>query len=979
MIPGFLVCPGDAWASRLFEPSLRDYVHTAWTQHDGVPLSAIRSITQTTDGYLWITTTEEGLLRFDGVRFVSEPSPCGRPANVTDALSDRAGGLYLLCAYRLFHRDSSGRTVPVKQSLLPPTLRPSMNYFIDQRRRLWLWGKSLRYLRPDGSEGPEIPGTERPREARYCEFAEDSSGNIWFATARGLVRIRDDQAERVLTGFVLAVGRALSGGIYAVRSNSIDHIRAGPVATVATISRQRNQSSGRLIAETTAGIWFGTRDQGLSRIRDGNIEFFSTQDGLSSRDVNCLFVDSEGSIWVGTQIGLHRFREPLAYLMSNADGVPFGMPFFVFEDSRNGLWLGTTVKTVRIDRDSGRKQILDSRYWCIGEDRAGKVWVATESDLGYLQGSHFVAVRDSSGARVPGVRAIHNDDQGGIWVLSPATGLYKLIDSRPVLQMRLPGSSRFLVSDNKDIWVESNDRKLLHIVNGARKELSAEAGLTGGRINVIQKSGDSIWVGGDKGLARWRNGKWTTWTVKQGLPGTGSIFEIATGADGRLWLMSYGGILVVNRHQLETTRDGQPEDLAYLRIGSLDRVSPHTGGIASSPRATRDAGGRLFFATYDSFAVVDPLRTNQQSFSPPIVLETVLVNRRPVTPGTSSRFVEPEDVQFEYTSLSLRNPENVRFRYRLEGRDNDWTEAGSQRRVTYGALKPGSYRFQVIGSGSEGVWNNTGASYDFRITLPFYKTYPFLLAVALTIATFIWLFYRYRMQLATERVRLRIEAQADERIRIAQEMHDSLLQGIHSVSLTVFAAQQKMDHVPSESRQLLDRALEILGDSTDHARRMLSSLRAVSSTREPLPARLEALAEREAALYPEPPHVLVEASGSVRDLLDAIDRDVYLIASEALKNAFRHSQARHITVSVQFETADFQLTIADDGVGISPETRESGLEGHFGLGGMRERAARHSGAVKIECPESGGTRVHLSLPGQRSYATSQITRSGNAG
>jgi signal transduction histidine kinase len=199
-------------------------------------------------------------------------------------------------------------------------------------------------------------------------------------------------------------------------------------------------------------------------------------------------------------------------------------------------------------------------------------------------------------------------------------------------------------------------------------------------------------------------------------------------------------------------------------------------------------------------------------------------------------------------------------------------------------------------------------------------------------------------------------------------MHDSLLQGIHSVSLTVFAAQEKMDRVPAESRQLLDRALEILGDSTDHARRMLSSLRAVSQVRELLPARLEALAAEEAALYPEPPEVSVQASGNIRNLREKVDRDVYLIASEALKNAFRHSQARHINVRVQFETTDFRLTIADDGVGISRQTRESGVEGHFGLAGMRERAERHSGTVKIESPESGGTTVYLSLPGPHSYA-----------
>ena len=236
MISGLVAFAGDARASRFLEPSLRDYVHTAWTQHDGVPLSNIRSITQTTDGYLWITTSEEGLLRFDGVRFVSEPSPCGSLAQVANAQSDRAGGLYLLCAYRLFHRDSSGRTVAVKQDLLSPTLRPSMSYFIDRRRRLWLWGKSLRYLRPDGSEGPEIPGTERPSEARYCVFAEDSEGNIWFATRLGLMRIKDDRAENVLNGAVLSVAPSHSGGIYALRKDSLYFISAPAPLTQSPIS-----------------------------------------------------------------------------------------------------------------------------------------------------------------------------------------------------------------------------------------------------------------------------------------------------------------------------------------------------------------------------------------------------------------------------------------------------------------------------------------------------------------------------------------------------------------------------------------------------------------------------------------------------------------------------------------------------------------------------------------------------------------------
>jgi hypothetical protein len=204
-------------------------------------------------------------------------------------------------------------------------------------------------------------------------------------------------------------------------------------------------------------------------------------------------------------------------------------------------------------------------------------------------------------------------------------------------------------------------------------------------------------------------------------------------------------------------------------------VVPHSGGITTTPRIAKGADGRFFFATFDSIAVVDPAHISEQAFVPPIVIEEVLVNRKPVEQGAPARFVEPEDVQFEYTSLSLRNPENVRFRYRLEGYDKDWVEAGAQRRAMYGSLKPGSYRFQVIGSGGEGLWNNVGASYGFQIAAPFYKTPLFLLAMAATFATLLLLTYRYRLGLEAKRIRMRMEVQAEERLHCPGDARPGLM------------------------------------------------------------------------------------------------------------------------------------------------------------------------------------------------------------
>ncbi len=970
MIPAILILLAafsDARGAMPLQPSLRDYVHTSWTEHDGVPLSAVESIAQTTDGYLWIETIEEGLLRFDGVRFVSIPPPCARPARIADLQSDGVGGLWLFCSRELYHLDSSGRSTAIKIPSLS-TRMPTASLFLDRRRRLWLWARSLTYVRSDGSQGPEIPGTERPSDSMFGHFAEDAEGSLWFATNHVLLRVRDDRAERVLTGTFLSVARASSGGIYVLQSNSLLHLRGNSISTVATFDADLVPMAESILEDTNGGIWFGTRNRGLALIRDGKIQTFGAEEGLGSGLVETLYADREGTIWAGTPFGLHRFREPLAYLMSAADGVPPGLPRFVFQDSRYGLWVGTELRTVRIDRNQGRTERLDFRFNSIGEDKTGRIWTAKETDLGYLDGRRFVPVRDSRGEALTGIYSLRADNQGDMWALSDE-GLYRVTAGKPHLESPPMHSTRFLVSKQFGLWLNLGTR-LLQRLDGRETVFDRQSLLTEGSVYAIYEDGASMWIGGEKGLFRRRNGKWTTWTLDQGLPGRGSVFEITTDTQGRLWLMSDGGILVLNRAQLDETPDGAPRRLAYLRIGTLDRVLPHRGGIVFSPRIARGRDERLFFVTNDSIAVVNPANLNEQSFTPPIVLENVLVNRRPVLSGVT-RFVEPEDVQFEYTSLSLRSPENVRFRYLLEGYDKDWIDAGVQRRATYSSLKPGSYRFRIIGSGSEGVWNNTGASYAFQIAAPFYKTPLFLLAFASVLVAIGWLIVRYRVQLAGERIRLRLEARDAERLRIAQEMHDSFLQGIQGSAFMVYAAMEKMDEHPSESRILLDRALKIVAESTDEARRMLSSLRATSRASsppaEPFIARLESLVRQELVLHSDPPRVTVEATTPPRELQPDTAEDAYLIAAEALRNALRHSKSQSIQIGVQFSPAEFELIVADDGLGIAAEICERGREGHFGLQGMRERAKRHAGVLTIISGEEQGTQLCLVLPANNAY------------
>lgn len=260
--------------------------------------------------------------------------------------------------------------------------------------------------------------------------------------------------------------------------------------------------------------------------------------------------------------------------------------------------------------------------------------------------------------------------------------------------------SRFLVSRKQGTWISVLRGGLLHIENNRRTLIGAGSGLAGGSIFAIAEDDDSIWVGTREGLSRWRNGRWTTWTSLQGLPGP-AVFEIAKDTQHRFWMMTYGGILGIDQAQLARTEDGRPGTLSYFRIGMMDRVMPHRGGLGTSPRVATGLDGKLYFDTMDSVAIVDPTLLRAASFAPRVLIEDFLVDRRSVHQESKHSFARPDDLQFDYTSLNLRAPENVRFRYKLEGYDKDWVDAGGQRRANYGSLRPGSYRFRVVGYGGK--------------------------------------------------------------------------------------------------------------------------------------------------------------------------------------------------------------------------------------------------------------------------------------
>jgi signal transduction histidine kinase/ligand-binding sensor domain-containing protein len=952
------------------ELSLRDYIHTMWTQHDGVPIGRVRKILQTSDGYLWLITRDEGLLRFDGMRFVAPSTPC--KALVTKASSAPDGSLWAICGRQLIRRTPDGLFIEVPQTFIPTPLPAPTWLLVDPRGRPWFFfDNTVRYLEPDGTGGREVP---RPTSDRIRTAAFDADGTLWVSDTRKVVHVSPDRNEDVALSPVWCLVPARDHGVFALTADAAWRLRkdATPSAIEALTDIGLIGADSCLSEATDGGLWVGTDQQGLALLRDGRLEMRSDL-GLIGRSIETVFIDREGTIWAGATTGLQRFRKPVVHLLAAASRRLSSTPTFLFVDSRENIWVGPGEKHgVDHSRANGTWASVAEQghdYWAIGEDESGRIWLSNTQDIGYVANEQFVKVRDAANARVRQVSSFMQDEHGQLWAMAIGIGVYRVTPGPTRLMIESSAaSSRFLVSNRFGTW-------LARAKGGAEQHLNGRSTVfpfTDWARAFVETS-DSLWIVTSGGLRRWRNGQWTFWTHEHGLPKDGLGTAMIEDRFGRFWIMSSAGLLMVARSQLDATPDGSPRQLTYARMSTMDGVVPPVASSATSPLVGADRDGRLYFATYDSALMVDPSAVLESSFAPPLVIESVTIDNQPIDLRASKPFVEPSRVRFDFTSLNLRNPEHARFRYRLDGYDRDWIDAGVQRHVTYGTLRPGSYRFRVIGAGGEGVWNEEGAAFAFQIAPVFWRTLWFratILGCGILLVTGL---YRLRVRQLTRQFNVALDARVAERTRIARELHDTLLQTFHGVLIHFQAATNLLPARPDDARRKLESVLEQGGRAITEARDAVQALRLPASGSDDLAKDIGILGDELVREHGEGSSIAigVNVEGTPRPLRPMLRDDVYRIASEALRNAVRHAQAQTIQVDIHYDVRYLQVRIRDDGTGIDGKIlQDRGTSGHWGLPGMRERAELIGGTLEVRSRLGSGTEVDLSIPAAKGYDAS---------
>jgi signal transduction histidine kinase/ligand-binding sensor domain-containing protein len=991
----FMLCLCCA-RSLALDPALdaSQYAHTAWKIREGFSRSLITAVAQTPDGYLWLGT-QSGLLRFDGVRNVPWQPPPG--ASIPDEhiralLVGRNGTLWIGTEQGVASwREGALLTYPQLNAKFVTGLVE------DRDGTIWVGAVSVPgngWLCTIQQARTECQGEDGRFQGAAVHLYEDSRGVLWVAAGHDLWQwtpgppVRHSLPEPVLTAR-RALSEDATGALLISTSPGVRRFIDGKVEAFALPRKVPHGQALSILRDRDGALWMGTAGDGLIHIHQGRADVYGRTQGLSGDWVNNLFEDREGNVWTQTIDGIDRFRAVPVTTYSVAQGLP-GSVYSVLADRDESIWLKTSAGLYRLHGDeiravfpSAGRGVDSGAGHSLFQDRDGRIWMgAAESGFGYLENGRLVRIADMP----PGIiDAMAQDNHGDLWIGHRDAGLLRLSPDRRIHRVSWTETYqkgrglfwRMTVDPvHGGLWI-GRYRRLVHLVEGeVRASYDLTDKLANARIHDLRVAADgTLWVASEGALLRIKDGRIATLDRAGGLP-CDEVDSTIEDDRGSLWILSPCGIATVAAADLEAwaasidaARAPQP-----IQATTLDG----TPGMQNlrrrpfGPHVARSRDGRLWFAGYEGAMVVDPRHLPLPKPAPRVLVEQIAADRKAY--GLSPRLRLPplvRDLQIDYTAPNLTEPEKIAFRYRLEGYDRDWRDAGSRRQAIYSDLRPGDYRFHVVASNNSAVWPEEGAAFDFSIAPAYWQTWWFrTLCVAALLAS-LWTLYRRRVRHLARQFNMTLEARVAERTRIARELHDTLLQSFHGLLMRFQTAHELLPGRPAEAKQLLASSIEQAAEAITEGRDAVQGLRASTMESNDLAAAIRTLGEELAAEGGGDPVLRVEVQGEPRSLHPILRDETFRIVAEALRNAYSHAEAEQIEVELRYDEGYLRLRVRDDGKGIDRAVlSEGGREGHFGLRGMHERATLIGGKLTVWSAPGSGTEVELSIPASHAYAAS---------
>jgi signal transduction histidine kinase/ligand-binding sensor domain-containing protein len=976
--------------------SIVQFHHTTWTENDGAP-GEISALAQTEDGYLWIGS-ERGLFSFDGVKFEEyKPQPgVELPSHsIYSLMAIPDGGLWI--AFRpsgLGLLRSGSLTLFTRPEELPDS--PIHSFACDHEGRIWA-GTETGLVQREGTRWIPIGHDWNFAPDVIRDLFVDRDGTLWVATVKIVAFLRRGSKTFELAG---AVGRGVTtlsqakDGRMWFADNGIGEGRPSPrgvssqlVQPVPIAGRNSDAEDPAVVADglhellfdREGALWITRLDSGIVRIRnperlgnrtlgphDRELESFGEKDGFSGGFAYKLLEDREGNIWVGCSKGLIRFRRNQV--------VPVSLPQryqrqTLLAGEEGDVWIGTlnNKPLLHIRGESLLVEKVGERVSSVFHGSNGDVWWGSDTGIWRQRGSNFKYFPLPKPTDPPNIiyEIIPSRDDGGLWVkvgdfgtIHFRQGVWNLSD-RPK-GVPIVGPSASYPDPSGRVWLGFTAGQV-YVLDGEKvSAYSQKDGLDVGRIKVIRGLGQHIWVGGELGLMFLIEGRFRRVTVAEGEP-FGAVSGIIETVDEGLWLNEMKGIVQIPPEEIRRFMADPNHRVTYRRFDYLDGLPGAPQMSYTNSTAVETSDGRLWFATDNGLAWIDPAHFASNGVPPPVSILSIGNEKGRQPMSSAVEFVAgTHAVEIDYTALSLSIPERVEFRYKLEEVDKDWQDVGTRRQAFYTSLGPGHYRFHVIACNNDGVWNEQGAILAFSIAPAWYQTNWYLILCIITGVVAVWYLYQLRIRQIARAIGTRFDERLAERTRMARELHDTFIQTVQGTKLIADHARRKSSDTVQMHRDLdelsawLDRAIE-------EGRVALNSLRTSTTEKNDLAYALQRATMN--SFVPGAMAVKFPVNVDSREMHPVVRDEVYRIGYEAIRNACQHSAATQLEIELTYGE-DLVLRVADNGVGIDSAVEDRGKKGHFGLQGMRERAVRIGGKLTIVSSSVSGTEIKLVVPGE---------------
>jgi signal transduction histidine kinase/ligand-binding sensor domain-containing protein len=958
-----------------------DYHLRVWQVENGLPQNKVTALAQTRDGYLWVGTYG-GLARFDGVQFTvfdEKNSPGLRDSRVTSLFEAGDGTLWIghengsVTSYK----NGAFQTITVREG------DKIYDMSADEAGDVWLLTEAGLLIRVrDGLVLSPPSGSAE----KLLNLARDANGTIWVAHDGRLSRLEHGSSFQLLAGetnsYVQGICPTRDGGLWVNSDGRLRKLKDG--AWTPDLASPWDRTPLTELLEEDGMLLAATYSDGFFLIFPGTDKkpvHFDHTSGFPSDVIGSVLADREGNIWIGTSdSGLIEFHHNNVQRLSPPDNWR-GLPVLSVcpGQTNDELWIGTEGAGLYHYLNGDWQNfgytngIGNSYVWSVAVDEAGKLWAGTWGGGLFLRdGDQFKFAPGMENLKVP-VRALLPARAGGLWV-GTSLGLLRYQAGRTNWFTEAGGKSlrdvrTIAEAANGNVWFGMAGNGLACLEGNQIRTFRLADGLPNERIECLRLDADgALWIGSfGSGLCRYKQGKFSVIDREQGLPSS-VVSDIEDDGRGFFWMSSRDGIIRASKSELNDCADGKIKGVHCLTYGIDDGMPTIECSSGLQPAGCQTSDGRLWFPTTKGLAVVNPRTIKINRLPPPMVLEGLLVDDQNVTNITAPLRIAPGHNRFEfhYTALSLTAPEKVRFKYRIEGLEKDWVDAGTKRVANYSFLPPGAYTFHVIACNNDGVWNETGVSLPFTLLPHFWQTwwFYFLAGLMIVMATggAAWFATRRRMRHNLEQMERQRELEY-ERSRIARDIHDDLGSQLTSITMLSDNARSQMD----DHQQTSEDLNQIYNTAREATRSMDEIVWAVNPNHDSMES-LASYLEKFALDFLRAADVKCRLNMPLHfppgRLTSELRHNFFLAYKEALNNVAKHAAASEVLISLAIQNSAFEIIIEDNGRGFDPKNfkdklvnSSDRLAGGNGLENMNQRLLKIGGQCEIVSAPGTGTKV----------------------